>query len=59
MPEDKMVEWHHRLNGPAFEQTPGDRDREAWCVAVYGSQRVKHSLATKHSFRYVYKKRTN
>ena len=22
--EDKMVGWHHRLNGHDFEQTPGD-----------------------------------
>ena len=22
--EDKMVEWHHQLNGHEFEQTPGD-----------------------------------
>ena len=22
--EDKMVGWHHRLNGHEFEQTPGD-----------------------------------
>ena len=24
MTEDEMVGWHHRLNGHAFEQTPGD-----------------------------------
>ena len=24
MTEDKMVEWHHRLNGQEFEQAPGD-----------------------------------
>ena len=35
--EDKMVGWHHRLDGHKFEQAPevGD-DREAWCAAVYG-----------------------
>ena len=22
--EDEMVGWHHRLNGPEFEQTPED-----------------------------------
>ena len=22
--EDEMVGWHHRLNGPEFEQAPGD-----------------------------------
>ena len=24
MTEDEIVGWHHRLNGPEFEQTPGD-----------------------------------
>ena len=37
MTEDDMVGWHHQLNGHEFEQTLGDvKDREAWCVAVYG-----------------------
>ena len=26
MTEDEMVEWHHRLNGYEFEQTPGVGD---------------------------------
>ena len=24
--ENKMIGWHHRLNGHEFEQTPGDSD---------------------------------
>ena len=24
--EDEMVGWHHRLDGPEFEQAPGDGD---------------------------------
>ena len=24
MTEDEVVGWHHRLNGPGFEQGPGD-----------------------------------
>ena len=29
MKEVEMAGWHHQLNGPEFEQTPGDReDRE-------------------------------
>ena len=24
MIEDEMIEWHHRLNGHEFEQTPGN-----------------------------------
>ena len=34
--EDEMVGWHHRLSGREFEQTLGDREREAWCAAVHG-----------------------
>ena len=26
--EDEMLEWHHRLNGHEFEQTPGDSERQ-------------------------------
>ena len=26
MTEDKMVGWHHQLNGHEFEQTPGDSE---------------------------------
>ena len=33
-----MAGQHHRLNGPASEQPPGDRDgREAWPAAVPGA----------------------
>ena len=32
--EDKMVGWHHRLNGHGFGRTLGVlMDREAWCAA--------------------------
>ena len=37
MTEDKMVGWHHWLNGHEFEQAQELlMDREAWCVAVHG-----------------------
>ena len=36
MTEDEMVGWHHQLKGRKFEQTLGDRDREAWCAIVHG-----------------------
>jgi len=36
MTEDEMVEWHHRLDGPEFEQVLGVGDREAWCAGVHG-----------------------
>ena len=34
--EDEMVGWHHRCNGHESEQTPGGKDREAWCAAIHG-----------------------
>ena len=30
--EDEMVRWHHRLNGPEFEQTPGVGDAQGSLV---------------------------
>ena len=43
MAEDEMAGWHHRLNGREFGQTlEVVMDREAWCAAVLGSQRVGH-----------------
>ena len=32
MTEDKMVGWHHRLNGYEFEPTPGAGDRQGGLV---------------------------
>ena len=35
--EDKMFEWHHRLNGHEFEQVLGVvMDSKAWHAAVHG-----------------------
>ena len=37
MTEDKMVGWHHQLDGHEFEQAAGIGDgREAWCAVVHG-----------------------
>ena len=46
--EDKMVGWHHWLNGHEFEQTPGDREGQGSlaCCSPWGSQRIEHDLAT-------------
>ena len=46
MTEDKMVEWHHWLNGYEFEQTLGDRkgQRRLVCCSPWG-HRVRHYLA--------------
>ena len=29
------------------------KDREAWCAAVHGLQRVKHNLATEHTHQWL------
>ena len=35
--EDKMVGWHHQVDGHEFEQAPElVMDREAWCAVVRG-----------------------
>ena len=34
--EDKVVGWHHQLDGHKFEQAPLVMDREVWCAAVHG-----------------------
>ena len=35
--EDKMVGWHHQVDGHEFEQAPElVMDREAWRAAVHG-----------------------
>ena len=43
--KDKMVGWHHRLNGYEFEQTPGDSEGQGslGCFSPGGSQRVGHN----------------
>ena len=32
MTKDKMVGWHHQLNGHEFEQTPGDGEGQGSLV---------------------------
>ena len=47
MTEDEMVRWHHGLNGPESEQTPGDSEGQgslARC-SPWG-RRVGHDLST-------------
>ena len=44
MTEDKMVGWHHRLDGHGFGWTPGVRDGPGRPGVLWfmGSQRVRH-----------------
>ena len=41
MTGDKMVGWHHQLNGHEFGQTPDAKDREAWRAAVHGVKKSR------------------
>ena len=45
MTDDEMVGWHHQLDGPEFEQTPGVGDGQGSLVSM-GSQRVRHNRVT-------------
>ena len=51
MTEDEMVGWHHWLNGHEFEQAVGDGKGQGRlaCCSPWGSQRVRHDLATENN----------
>ena len=40
--EDKMVGWHHRLNGHEFEQAPGDEEGQGSlaCYSPWGRKEL-------------------
>ena len=40
--EDKMVVWHHQLNGHEFEQTPGDGEGQGGlvCCSPWGHKQL-------------------
>ena len=56
MAEDKMVVWHHQLNGHEFEQAPGDGEEEGrlacccpWgCKELGMTERLNNNIATGH-----------
>ena len=41
MTEDEMVGWHHRLDGPEFEQAPGVGDGQGGlaCCSPWGRKK--------------------
>ena len=44
--EDKMVGWHHQVDGHEFEQAPGSGDgQEAWCATVHGVTKSRTRLS--------------
>ena len=46
MTEDKMVGWHHQLNGHEFAQALGDGERQgAWHAAVHGVSKSQTLLS--------------
>ena len=47
MTEGEMVGWHHQLNGPEFEQTLGDSERQGRlvCYSPCGCKEL-YNLAT-------------
>ena len=55
MTGDKMVGWHHRLNGHEFEQIPGDGEgREAWCDTVKGVAKSQTQLNNNNKCRNIH-----
>ena len=46
MIEDEMVGWHHKLNGPEFEQALGDGEGQGSLAAVHWLRRVRQNLMT-------------
>ena len=62
MTEEEMVEWHDRLDGHEFEQTPGDAEgqRSLACCRSWGR---KESYTTEqvnnNSFQYIFLTKLN
>ena len=52
MTEDEMVEWHHRLDGQEFEQSPGTGDRQGRlvCCSPWDGKVVGHGWVTELNY---------
>ena len=52
-----MVGWHYRLKGHEFKQPLRDSGGKGsqTCFSPWGSQRVRHSLATEQQFGFFFK----
>ena len=48
MTEDKMIGWHHRLNGYDFDQAPGDGEGQGSlaCCSPWGRKELDTTEAT-------------
>ena len=58
--EDKMLGWHHWLNGHEFEQTPGDSEGQGysmkdttWLAVVHGVAESQTQLGDWTAFIYI------
>ena len=51
--EDKMVEWHHQLNGHEFEQAPGDDEGQGSlvCCSLWHSKESDTTERLNNSYR--------
>ena len=58
MTEDKMVGWHHQLNGHQFEQAPGDGEGLV-CCNPWGSKESNMTELMSNKNKYLYKQAAN
>ena len=65
MTEDKMVGWHHQLNGGEFEQTQGDSEEQgsleccrSWgCKESYTNEQLNNSnILNEKEIAYIFEK---
>ena len=51
--DHEMAEWHHRLKGYEFEQTPGDREGQGSLACCVRLQRIGDELTTEQQQFYI------